>query len=58
LSKFKVAQQIISNPDREYLENILHDDFFLVREEGLETREEFIDYLLLTTKLGTIFTSK
>ena len=58
MSKFKVAQQIISNPDREYLENILHDDFFLVREEGLETREEFIDYLLLTTKLGTIFTSK
>lgn len=55
MSKFKVAQQIILNPDREYLENILHEDFFLVREEGLETREEFIDYVFAHDEVGNDF---
>ena len=52
MSKFDIAQQIITNPSREILESILHDDFFLVREEGLETRQEFIYYVFANTKVG------
>ena len=52
LSKIDIVQQIIKNPSREILESILHDDFFLVREEGLETREEFIDYVFAHDEVG------
>ena len=52
MSKFDIAQQIITNPSREILESILHDDFFLVREEGLETLEEFIDYVFAHDEVG------
>ena len=52
MSKFDVAQQIFANPCQEILESILHDDFFLVREEGLETRQEFIDYVFAHDEVG------
>ena len=52
LNKSDVAQQIIKNPSREILESILHDDFFLVREEGLETLEEFINYVFAHDEVG------
>ena len=52
MTKFDIAQQIITNPSQEILESILHDDFFLIREEGLETREEFIDYVFAHDEVG------
>ena len=52
MTKFDIAQQIITNPSQEILESILHDGFFLIREEGLETRQEFIDYVFAYEEVG------
>ena len=42
----------MESPTEDFIQEIIHEDFFLVREEGLETHDEFIDYVLGHVKEG------
>ena len=43
--KFKVITEFIKTRDYKLLEERLHDDFLMIREEGLVTKDEFVSYL-------------
>ena len=43
--KFKVITEFIKTRDYKLLEERLHDDFLMIREEGLVTKDEFVNYL-------------
>ena len=43
--KFKVITEFINTRDYKLLEARLHDDFLMIREEGLVTKDEFVSYL-------------
>ena len=40
--KFKVITEFIKTRDYKLLEDRLHDDFLMIREEGLVTKDEFV----------------
>ena len=43
--KFKVITEFIKTRNYKLLEERLHDDFLMIREEGLVTKDEFVSYL-------------
>ena len=43
--KFQVIAEFIKTRDYKLLEERLHDDFLMIREEGLVTKDEFVSYL-------------
>ena len=43
--KFKVITEFVNTRDYKLLEERLHDDFLMIREEGLVTKDEFVSYL-------------
>ena len=45
MSRFEVVKEIASNQNYELLENHLHEDFMLIREEGLVLRDEYLEYV-------------
>ena len=45
MSRFEVVKEIASNQNYELLENHLHEDFMLIREEGLVMRDEYLEYV-------------
>ena len=45
MSKFDIIKKITSNQSYSLLEEHLHEDFMLIREEGLVMREEFLSYV-------------
>ena len=45
MNKYTRQINIIKNNDLETLEKFLHDDFMFIRESGLVTRDEFINYM-------------
>ena len=47
MSRFEVVKEIASNQNYELLENHLHEDFMLIREEGLVLRDEYLEYVCL-----------
>ena len=46
VSKLDIFMKLMESPDPDFIKSIIHDDFFLLREEGLETYDEFVDYIL------------
>ena len=46
MSKFDTLLQLFESSDQDFIRATIHEDFFLVREEGLETYDEFVDYVL------------
>ena len=46
MSKFETLLQLFGTSDPDFIKATIHEDFFLVREEGLETYDEFVDYVL------------
>ena len=46
MSKFDTLLKLFESPDQDFIKATIHEDFFLVREEGLETYDEFVDYVL------------
>ena len=45
MSKFDIIKKITSNQSYSLLEEHLHEDFMLIREEGLVMRKEFLSYV-------------
>ena len=43
--KFQVIAEFIKTRNYKLLEERLHDDFLMIREEGLVTKDEFVSYL-------------
>ena len=43
--KFQVIAKFIKTRNYKLLEERLHDDFLMIREEGLVTKDEFVSYL-------------
>ena len=43
-SKYEMRINILKNRDYESAINQLHEDFMYIREEGLVSREEYIEY--------------
>ena len=52
MSKLDAYLKLMESPTEDFIQEIIHEDFFLVREEGLETHDEFIDYVLGHVKEG------
>ena len=46
MSKLDTFLKLVESSDPDFIKEVIHEDFFLVREEGLETRDEFVDYVL------------
>ena len=47
MSKFDVVNRLFSDRSEEFIASVIHEDFFLLREEGSVTREEFIEYVAI-----------
>jgi hypothetical protein len=52
MSKLETFLQLLESSDPEFIKATIHEDFFLVREEGLETYDEFVDYVLGSQEEG------
>ena len=52
LNKFDVVDQLFSDQSEEFINSVIHEDFFLLREEGLVTRDEFIEYVTSHDEVG------
>ncbi len=52
MSKFDVVNRLFSHRSEEFIASVIHEDFFLLREEGLVTREEFIEYVASHDDVG------
>ena len=52
MSKLDTFLQLLESSDPEFIRATIHEDFFLVREEGLETYDEFVDYVLGSQEEG------
>ena len=52
MSKLDTFLKLVESSNPDFIKEVIHEDFFLVREEGLETHEEFVDYVLNHQKEG------
>jgi hypothetical protein len=46
MSKLDIFIKLMESPEPDFIREVIHEDFFLLREEGLETYDEFVDYIL------------
>ena len=52
LRKFDVVDRPLADRNEEFVTSAIHEDFFLLREKGLVTRDKFIKYVASHDEVG------